>query len=316
MSEGQINAVLVDPSAPGRLVIKPVAAPVAYPGQILVRVKAISLNPGELRMAAGAGAGHRPGWDFAGIVEQAGADGSGPPVGARVVGMLRSGAWAQRVAAPANAVAKLPDNVSFSQAATLPVAGLTALHALSKGGMLLDKAVLITGATGGTGDFACQLAHLAGARVVALVRGAEREAFVRSLGVEHVVVGEDPSGAAKFGPFALIVDSVAGPNFGKVIAMLDSNGTCVNFGAGAGTAVNFDIRQFYSGGPKFLYGFLMFNELAREPASVGLTKLADLVSAGKLKPHIDVEAPWTKVAEIAQDLTDRKFTGKAVLMVD
>src|SRR4030095_4755915 len=98
-----------------------------------------------------AAAGWRPGWDLAGVVERSAADGSGPAVGERVVGFLPEGAWAQRVVVPSNALAELPDKVTFSQAATFPVAGLTALHALDEGGPLLARRVLVTGATGGGG---------------------------------------------------------------------------------------------------------------------------------------------------------------------
>ena len=92
-------------------------------------------------------AGARPGWDFAGVVEGGAADGSGPPPGTRVVGLLPSGAWAERVRAAGDWLAPLPDGVSDAQAACLPVAGLTALHALRQGGLLLGRKVLIDGAT-------------------------------------------------------------------------------------------------------------------------------------------------------------------------
>src|SRR5213592_3458867 len=139
------RAVVVDPDAPGRLVIRPVADPVPDRGEAVVRVRAVSLNRGEVRRSAMAAAGWRPGWDLAGEVERAAADGSGPRVGARVVGLLPEGAWAKRVAVPTHALAELPDKVTFSQAATFPVAGLTALHALAKGGLLLGRRVLVTG---------------------------------------------------------------------------------------------------------------------------------------------------------------------------
>src|SRR5207237_8120600 len=118
-------------------------------------------------------------------------------VGERVVGFLPEGAWAQRVVVPKNALAELPDKVTFSQAATFPVAGLTALHALGKGGPLLGKRVLVTGATGGVGDFAVQLARLAGAHVTASVRRADQIPAVRQPGAHDVGVGDGSAGHAR-----------------------------------------------------------------------------------------------------------------------
>ena len=74
-------------------------------------------------------------------------------MGARVVGLLPSGAWAELVAVPTNSLAELPESVSFELAATLPVAGLTALYALETGGGLIGRSVLVTGASGGAGNF-------------------------------------------------------------------------------------------------------------------------------------------------------------------
>src|SRR5690348_9654626 len=98
------RAVVVDPEAPGRLVIRSVPEPAPQRGEAVVRVRAVSLNRGEVRRAGMAAAGWRPGWDLAGIVERAAADGSGPPVGARVVGLVLEGAWAERVAVPTHAL--------------------------------------------------------------------------------------------------------------------------------------------------------------------------------------------------------------------
>ena len=119
------EAIVVDTGVDARLSIQAVAAPQPAPGEALIDVRATSLNLGEVRNAlTGARHGHRPGWDLAGVVAQAAADGSGPPQGSRVVGFLPSGAWARRLAVPTHAIAPLPDDVSFAQAATLPVAGL------------------------------------------------------------------------------------------------------------------------------------------------------------------------------------------------
>jgi NADPH:quinone reductase-like Zn-dependent oxidoreductase len=316
MSEGSIQAVIVDPAAPERFVIRDVAAPQPLPNQALVVVKRFSVNRGEVRRAMTVTAQRPIGWDFAGVVEKPAADGSGPPAGARVAGMLDNGAWAQKIAAPVNAIAQIPDDVSFSVAASLPVAGLTALHSLYKGGFLLGKNVLVTGATGGTGDFACQLALLAGANVTATVRSPNRQAFVHQLGVRNIVVGEDPSAAANFGPFALIIDSVGGPHFDKILAMLATRGVCVIFGTSGGNEPTINASKFYSTGPTTLYGFILFNELKIEPASIGLKILADLVSSKKLVPHIDLEQSWTDIAKITKRLMDRAFTGKAVMAIE
>ena len=187
------HAVVVDPTSPGRLVLRPVPDPIPDRGEALVRVRAISLNRGEVRRSTMAAAGWRPGWDLAGHVERAAADGTGPQVGARVVGILPEGAWAERVAVPTHALAELPEKVTFSQAATFPVAGLTALHALGKNGPLLARRVLVTGATGGVGDFAVQLARLGGAHVTATARRADQVPALRQLGAHEVTVGDEIS---------------------------------------------------------------------------------------------------------------------------
>src|SRR3970040_953177 len=259
------RAVVVDPEAPGRLVIQPVAEPVTDRGEALVRGRAISLNRGEGRRSGIAAARRRA------------ADGAGPRAGARVVGLLPEGAWAERVAVPTHALAELPDKVTFSQAATFPVAGLTALHGLGKGGLLLGRRVLVTGATGGVGDFAVQLARLAGAHVTASARRADQSAALRQLGAHEVEVGDDIPAAPKYD---LIIESVGGRTLGTALAALERGGICVTLGVSASAEVTFDTRTFFVTGRATLYGFYLFTELGSEPASVGLRRPAHLFAAG------------------------------------
>jgi NADPH2:quinone reductase len=310
-----MRTVVVDPNVSGRLAIAQVDRPTPLPSEALIQVKAISLNRGEVRRAQTADAGWRPGWDLAGTIEVAATDGSGFPVGTRVVGFLPAGAWAEYVAVPTSAIAALPDSVTFNQAATLPVAGLTALLALERGGWLLGKSVLITGASGGVGYFACQLADYAGATVTAQVRRPELIEFVETAGAKHIVVGSDRAAFAEYAPYDLALDSIGGEVLPAVLESLALDGTCVTFGATAGSEVTFNASRFYGKGGLTLYGFILFHELKKQPASVGLTKLVKLVDEGLLVPHIDLEAPWTQIADVAQQLTDRKFLGKAVLTV-
>src|SRR5215469_17976181 len=227
----QIRAVVVDPGVAAKLAIKPVELRDPDRDEVAVRVSWISLNRGETRRALQqAEPGWRPGWDFVGTVEAAAADGSGPGSGTRVVGILPSGAWAERVNCRSHAVAALPDAVSDAQAATLPVAGLTALHALRQGGLLLGRKVLVDGATGGVGHLACQLAAAAGAFVWGHIRRDEYRTAVAEWCGERVVVGADLGAAIGEGPYWLILDSLGGSALGAALGMLQPSGTCVTFG--------------------------------------------------------------------------------------
>ncbi len=143
--------------------LREVAEPQATDHEAVVEVCAFSLNRGELALLATRPEGWQPGQDIAGIVVKRATDGSGPDAGTRVVGLAEQGGWAQRVALPTDRLAVLPENVNFAQAAALPMAGHTALRILRLGEMLLGKRVLITGAAGGVGSFAVQLAALQGA---------------------------------------------------------------------------------------------------------------------------------------------------------
>jgi NADPH:quinone reductase-like Zn-dependent oxidoreductase len=311
-----MRAVLVTPNAPGKLALGDATEPVPAPSEALVRVVALSLNRGEVRAAQSAAAGSRLGWDFTGTVERAAADGSGPPEGARVVGMLEQGAWAERVAVPSEALAVLPEAVSLAQAATLPVAGLTALYALERHGSLIGRRVLMTGASGGVGIFACQLARLGGAsRVVGVVHQAAHAAAVREAGAHEVVSGEDTSPAQPFGPYDIILESVGGASLASALTLLAHDGTCVSFGRSSGSDSTIDVPRFFLNGGSTLYGFLIFHEVQRQPAGQGLARLAGLVATGMLRTRIEVDVPWTEIGSVAERLLARDFTGKAVLHV-
>lgn len=310
-----MRALIVDDKAPGHLALGEVPLPSPARSEALVRVAAISLNRGEVRRAQSSEPGAHPGWDLAGTVEAAAADGSGPHPGQRVVGLLRSGAWAEVVAVPTANLAVLPEAVSFSQAATLPVAGLTALLALERRSNL-GRTVLITGASGGVGHFAVQLARLMGARVVGLVRQERHAAAVRDAGAHEVAASEDGAAAAVFGPYDLVLESIGGGVLGNVLGMLAVGGTCISIGHSAGEAtVTFDAQRGFAGRRVTLYAFTVFSELPGDGASSALARLARLVADGKLRPLIAVEAPWSEAGSIARQLLDRSYPGKAVLLV-
>lgn len=313
----QIRAIVVDPSAEGRLSIQPVELRDPDRDEVVVKVTAISLNRGETRRAVQmADPGWRPGWDFAGVVERAAGDGSGPKPGTRVVGILPSGAWAERVNCRSHAVAALPDKVTDAQASTLPVAGLTALHALRQGGLLLGRKVLLGGASGGVGHLACQLAAAAGALVWGHIRRPEMRETVAAACGDRVVLGPDLGAGKPFGPYWLILDSVGGEALSQALGMLAPNGTCVTFGVSGAAEATIASREFFGTGGARLYGLTLFHELMSvERGGIGLALLAGEIEAGRLKPEISVEAGWTEIGTIARRLIDREFPGKAVLHI-
>ncbi len=310
-----IKAIVVDPHAPGRLTLADVEPSIPESSQALVRVAAFSLNRGEVRNAQTAQPGVRPGWDLAGTVEKQAADGSGPREGARVVGMVRSGAWAELVAVPTRALAELPAEVTFEQAATLPVAGLTALWVVQKGGALLGQKTLVTGASGGVGHMLIQLLRLSGAHVVGLIRQPQHEPIVRESGAHEVVASDDGLAAQRSGPYAFIADAVGGHVLANCLGMLAPDGLCVTYGIGSSAEAPLNTPSFYRIGGASLYGFYVFHEMQKNSAANGLSRLAQMVADDQLHLHIEVTEPWTEIGPVAQRLMDRGFSGKAVLRV-
>jgi NADPH:quinone reductase len=280
--------------------------------EALVAVHAFSLNRGELRSIRNNGEGWVPGQDIAGVVLQPAADGSGPPAGARVVALTDELGWAQRVAVPRHRMAALPDNVSFSQAATLPVAGLTALRTLRHGAPLLGKRVLITGAAGGVGTIAVQLAARSGARVTALVGRPERAAGIKELGASEVVEGIENAQ----GRFGLILESGGGASLARAVQLVEAKGTVVVYGNSSGEPTTLSFADFRGAQNSRVQSFHYFTSEAEDRFAPDLALLVSLIADGSLTPQIGVERSWRDIAQVAEQLRDRRVSGKAVLSVD
>ena len=290
-----------------------VEEPAAGSGEAVVDVRTMAINRGELRLLASRPKGWRPGQDIAGVVAQAAASG-GPPAGTRVVALVDQAGWAERTAVPLSRLAPLPDGVAFATAATLPVAGLTALRALRLGGMLLGRSVLITGATGGVGHFAVQLAARSGARVTAVVRQPERGQAFRDLPGVRLV--SELAGLEGRETFDLILESVGGASLTSSLKLAGREGLVVLFGNSSGEESSVSFASFGGHPHARLFAFFVYEsgEPPRFGADLGL--LASEIAAGRLRPQVGVERNWTDPVGALNALRERQLEGKAVLVVD
>jgi NADPH2:quinone reductase len=301
-----MRALLVDSSAKTGFRLGEHADPTPAPNQVLVEVKAISLNYGDAGGGYGAEDGKVQGWDAAGVVVEAAADGSGPEVGSRVVTFgFGGGGWAQLRAVDTTELAVLPDNVDFAEASALPVAGVTALRALRKIGLLLGRRVLITGAAGGVGRFAVQLAARAGAHVIASVGSAGRGDGLKELGAAEVIVGVE----GLEGPLHGVLDNVGGPNQVVAFGLLAEGGSIQSIGATSGEPAVYP--PYSTVGPhRRLESFMMGGGLGEE-----LAYLTSLLAAGQLDVEIGYRGGWENFEDAIAALLGRKVVGKAVLDV-
>ncbi|HZA78489.1 MAG TPA: zinc-binding dehydrogenase [Acidimicrobiales bacterium] len=303
-----MRALVYNPDAPQGLELGEVPEPEARPSEALIGVAAVSLNFADVaflrnRLAPGA----VPGFDASGVVLVAATDGSGPPAGTRVVTFGWSGAWAEQRAVEPAELAVVPDTVELEVAAAIPVAGVTALRALRQLGSLVGRRVLITGASGGVGRFAVQLAARAGAHVVASVGSPDRAEGLSALGAAEVVVGVDGISEPVYGA----LDNVGGRTLADVYALLEPGGSVQSVGIASlePTTIDFEEARL-RGGDTRIEAFAVGPGFGPD-----LEFLVGLVAAGELDAQIGWRGSWEKAADAAAALLGRQVRGKAVLEV-
>src|SRR5215813_6857340 len=315
------------------LKLEDVEKPVPENDQILVKIHAVSVNPYDWHFVEGtpyvmraiADVGLRKpkdirlGVDFSGTVEAVGKDVTQFKPGDEVFGG-RDGAFAEYVCRRAiGAVAPKPAGLTFEQAASVNIAGITALQGVrDKGKVQPGQKVLINGASGGVGTFAVQLAKNFGAEVTGVCSTRNVE-LVQSLGADHVIDYTKEDFTKGDQKYDVILDNVANHSLSECRRVLTPNGIYVMIGGGSaneqgflgalGKALN---AALYSRFVKQKMGMMM-----AQPSTQDLTLLADMVQSGKLKTVIDrTYKSLSEVPDAIRYLEEGHARGKVVITVD
>ena len=292
-----------------------VERPEPGPGQVLVRVRASGVNPGDCKIRTGTD-GHRlfqppftPGMDLAGTVEGTGDGVTGFAPGDRVYGMVfpPNGAHAQYALASADTLAHVPEGVDLVQAGALATAGLTAWQALVNTAQLAPgQRVLVHAAGGGVGHLAVQIAKAHGAHVIGTAR-AEKHSFLRELGADQVIdyTRVDFAKAIRDG-VDVVLDPLGGAYGPRSLTLLAPGGSYVN------------VRQPNPGGEEtrtqaHVLG-IRFTDVFVSPNTADLTQMAALAATGQLRVAVEKRLPLREVAKAHELVETGRVRGKIALI--
>ena len=294
--------------------------------EVRVKIRAASLNPLDWRVMHGEPKalrfvaklmkmGGRPGVDMSGEVEAAGKDVKEFKPGDKVFGGCRGALAEYACTKEANIVAK-PENVTFEQAASVYVAGLTALQALrDKGGVQPDQRVLINGASGGVGTFAVQIGKLLGVHVTGICSTKNID-LVRSIGADEVIDYTKQDFTKSGLTYDVVLDNVGNHPFSAVKQALNSRGTCVVIGA----PHDISIAELLAL-PFRVLGASMFSSrkiktIVGKANRDDLTRIGEWIAAGQLTPVIEKRYSLRDAAEAMRHLETGHARGKVVVTVD
>lgn len=315
--------------SPDVLELKDVDLPAEGDDHVLVRVRAACANPYDCHMLRG----HpylvrlvlkglrRPrrtmiaGANMAGVVESVGSDVTRFRQGDEVYGEVDSGCFAEFVSAAEEGVAPKPTNLTFEQAAAVPMAAMTALQGLRNVGRIEEaQKVLINGASGGIGTFAVQLAKSLGAAEVTGVCSTRNVELVRSIGADHVVDYNRDDFTRSGERYDLLLDTVGNRSLRALRRTLTKKGTLVLLGGGGG--------RLLGPIPKILGGIVLSRFVGQrivtfvcKPNRDDLELLKELIEAGKVTPIIDRTYPLSEVPEAIRYLEEGHARGKIVVTV-
>ncbi|UQB69299.1 NADP-dependent oxidoreductase [Epilithonimonas zeae] len=283
--------------------------------EVLIKVKAISINPVDAKTRKGEGMyglmkKDNPfilGWDISGIVEKS--NSSDFKVGDEVFGMVNfpgnGNAYSEYVAASTSQLAIKPQNISFEEAAVSTLAALTSWQALVVNGKVQKgQNILIHAASGGVGHFAVQLAKYLGATVTGTSSEKNRD-FVLSLGVDHYIDYHTYNWSEQKPGYDFVLDTVGGNNIDNSIEVTKSGGTIISIPSGLNEEITEKAKS------KGINGYFILVKSNGEH----MKELAFLLETGAIKPHISKIFSFNEMREAHLQLESGRTVGKVVVVI-
>ncbi|MEU0274302.1 zinc-binding dehydrogenase [Streptomyces sp. NPDC006307] len=295
---------------PEVLFLEEVAAPVAGPGELLVRVEAIGVSLPAVKRVREAAEPLPLGGEVAGTVEAVGEGVTGFAAGDRVTGICFTHGYAELAVLHTSMASVVPDGATAVDAVALVRGGLVARGAWEAARPVAGESVLVTGAASGVGQLAVQLALLNGAsRVVAAAGSAAKAEFLYGVGADEVVVYEDSSWGE---PVDIVLDAVGGALLTPAVAALAPGGRLVAYSSGGGTVAAYDLLV----GAKSVIGFQMAHLVRTRPAAYAAWRdeLWRLHAEGRLRAAVHAALPLESAAEAHALIESRANQGKVVLI--
>ncbi|MDP4209845.1 MAG: NADP-dependent oxidoreductase [Bacteroidota bacterium] len=288
-------------------------------GEVLVRIRAASINPVDRHIREGHLAKMFPhhfplilGWDMAGVVEETGHSARRFAVGDNVYAYARrpfveNGTYAEYISLPESYLASMPQSLTFEESASVPLTGLTAYQALYEKGKICEKqVVLILGASGGVGSMAVQMARIAETQIIALA-GSSNAAYLKELGADEALNYDQEDWVERFNALVpekadLVFDCSGGTTLSRAHYCVKPGGTLVSIAGQANPALVASLKI------QFAYHFV-------EPNSLQLEQLATMLNSHKLKTHLNTILPLEETAKAHELIETGHTRGKIVLSI-
>jgi len=310
--------------------------PAPGPGQVRIDVRACGVNFAEHMARQGLYADAPPppcvlGYEVAGVVDAVGDGVEGVAAGDRVMAGTRFGGYASSVVVKAGDAVPVPDDISFAQAAAIPVNYTTAWAGLVRYGALQPgERVLVQAAAGGVGIAATQIAKRHGAEVYGTASPSKHDR-IRELGVDHALDYTRRGWHRTLPPFDLIMDAIGGDSLRRSYGMLRAGGRLVAFGAASVTgAEQRNLLRAARQAAPMLRGFSLIDQMSASKAVIGLnmlrlwddrgtlepwtTPLQALIADGTIRPVVAEEVSFDRAGEAHRILAERRNVGKVVLV--